>query len=78
MNFSSHWAATIAWGRDKTEKGVDQCRRPFQQAPKTVPPVRGFTTRKLIHIQPAFTLRSKEGLNLSLANMPQLSKRRGA
>jgi hypothetical protein len=32
---------------------------------KTVPPVRGFTTRKLIHIQPAFTLRSKEGPNLS-------------
>ena len=32
---------------------------------KRFPPVGGFTTRKLIHIEPAFTLRSKEGLNLS-------------
>jgi hypothetical protein len=39
---------------------------PLPASPKKrFPPVRGFTTRKLIHIQPAFTLRSKEGLNLS-------------
>src|SRR6476619_1531955 len=31
MNFSSHWA-----------EGVDQCRRPSQEAPKTVPPGTGL------------------------------------
>ena len=61
MNFSSHRAATSSH-RKRASTNADALPR---SPKKRFPPVRGFTTRKLIRIQAAFTLRSKEGLNLS-------------
>ena len=54
----------VTWGADK-KRASTNADASSSKPQKRFPPVRGFTTRKLIHIQPAFTLRSKEGLNLS-------------
>jgi hypothetical protein len=54
----------VTWRPDK-KRASALVDAPSSKPQKRFPPVRGFTTRKLIPFQPAFTLRSKEGLNLS-------------
>jgi hypothetical protein len=54
----------VTWGPDK-KRASTNADASSSKPQKRFPPVRGFTTRKLIHVKPAVTFRWKEGLNLS-------------